>query len=353
MTRQRVTTIGAIALVVVLLAAGVVAGLRVWRDGDRSLLERAVSMAPPAQRYSWTDWAGVRSEVGVELSSASSSEEVLDFLDQGYDADLTSASALVQSAQVLHVQYGFSPASIDWELFSQSEEGAVVMLGLPETASFADLESSLRRLGYSEPDSDDGIWRGTPDQLASVGSVTPELTFVSLDAEKRLLLSSDTEAGVTQGREAVDADRDVPEGLGSAVAASAEALSAAVYTSDYACGALAMGQADATDQDQAEELIAAAGDLNPYTGFVMSVRSGGDVRVAMSFESDDQARTNADTRAVLASGPAPGQGGEFADRFEVGRVAADGALLTMDLEPTDGSYVLSDLSNGPVLFASC
>ena len=50
----------------------------------------------------------------------------------------------------------------------------------------------------------------------------------------------------------------------------------------------------------------------------MSAQPGGDVRVVLAFEDDDQARTNADSRAVLARGPAPGQGGDFADRFRVG-----------------------------------
>jgi hypothetical protein len=73
----------------------------------------------------------------------------------------------------------------------------------------------------------------------------------------------------------------------------------------------------------------------------------------MAFESDDQARTNADTRSVLASGPAPGQGGDFSDRFSVESATADGSVVTLDLKPTEGSYVLSDLSTGPVLFATC
>ena len=59
------------------------------------------------------------------------------------------------------------------------------------------------------------------------------------------------------------------------------------------------------------------------TGFAMSVQPGGDVRVVMSFENDDQARTNADTRAALAPGPAPGQGGDFSDRFPVDSVTAE------------------------------
>ena len=73
----------------------------------------------------------------------------------------------------------------------------------------------------------------------------------------------------------------------------------------------------------------------------------------MSFGSDDQARSNAKSRGRLAAGPAPGQGGDFADRFSVGSVTADGSLVTMDLKPREGTYVFSDLSSGPVLFATC
>jgi hypothetical protein len=77
------------------------------------------------------------------------------------------------------------------------------------------------------------------------------------------------------------------------------------------------------------------------------------VRVAMAFESDDQARRNADSRSRLAAGPAPGQGGAFSDRFTLGPVTADGSVLTMELKPVQDSPVLSDLSTGPLLFATC
>ena len=85
----------------------------------------------------------------------------------------------------------------------------------------------------------------------------------------------------------------------------------------------------------------------------MSEQPDGDVRVVLSFESDDQARTNADTRRILAAGPAPGQGGEFTDRFGVVEVSAEGRVVTMELRPGEGEYVVSDLSTGPVLFATC
>jgi hypothetical protein len=37
----------------------------------------------------------------------------------------------------------------------------------------------------------------------------------------------------------------------------------------------------------------------------------------------------------------------------VDRVVADGDVVRMDLDPVAGSYPLSDLSSGPVLFATC
>ena len=100
-------------------------------------------------------------------------------------------------------------------------------------------------------------------------------------------------------------------------------------------------------------LAAAAGTVDPYLALAMGVRPEGDVRVAMEFADDDQARANADSRTVLATGPAVGQGGDFADRFALRSASADGTVVVLDLDPVAGAYVLSDLSTGPVLFATC
>ena len=148
-------------------------------------------------------------------------------------------------------------------------------------------------------------------------------------------------------------DADLPDAMQSVIEASGDPLSASVYAGDYTCSALAMSQADDDDQATADRLIAAAGKVNPIAGFAMSVQPGGHVRVVLGFEDGEQARTNADSRAALASGPAPGQGGDFSDRFSVESATADGDLVTLDLKPRSGTYVFSDLSTGPVLFATC
>lgn len=357
MLSRRLSIVGGGVLVLVLLTVAVVVGVRAWRSAHRTDFQQAVAMAPQAgQRFSWTDWAGVRRELGADLTLRSPADDVESFLSDGFSADLTSTSALVESARVLQIDYGFSPATVDWELFSQSPDGAAVMLKLPDSTDFADVADRLDSLGYARPSSATGVWQGGEDLIAALGvdgSITPELQYLTLDAADHLIFTSDT-AGYLRSAVGDAIGSGTPAtGLDEVVDASGEPLTAALYTGDYACGALAMGQADGPDQSQADQLMASSGEVNPFTAFAMSVQPDRDLSVAMSFESHDQAVVNADSRAQLAGGPAVGQGGDFADRFDLGPVSADGDVVTMALRPVPDTYVLSDLSTGPLLFATC
>ena len=351
--RRPIVIAALVTLVAAVLLAGVV-GMRWWRDSQRTDLQLAASYAPKdAQRLTWTHWAGVRAAVDADLDAESSGEQVQGFLDDAYDRDLTSASALVGSAPVLQARFGFSPATADWELFSQSEAGAVVIVRLPDGTDFDELADQLEGTGYTRPDDDGGVWLGGEQLLPTLGAnLTPELQYVALDAGRHLVLTSDTAAYLEEAVTGLD-DHDLSQGLEDVVPASGDALSAAVYDGPYACSALAMSQADASDAAQGDELVEQAGGVDPLTGFAISVQPDGGVRVAMAFASDEQARRNADSRSALASGPAPGQGGDFADRFSVESASADGRVVRLDLEPRPDTYVLSDLSSGPVLFATC
>ncbi|MDN4163344.1 hypothetical protein [Nocardioides abyssi] len=341
----------AVAVALVVVAGAAFAGWRWWSGRDTTDLQRAMTLAPAdGERFSFTDWAAVRAELDSDVDADSPTDDVRRLLDGAFDADLASTSALVESAEPLQARYGFSPASLEWELFSQGAAGAVVVMRVADGGTDA-VADRLRRLGYDEPDDDTGVWGGGDDLVAGVG-VTPELAHLALDEDRDLVLGSDN-ADYLRGLVERDADRGVDDDLDAAVDAAGDAVSAAVYTGDHVCSALAMGQADPADAEEGERLTDAAGGVHPLTGFVMAAQPGGGVRVAMALEDGDRARQDADARATLAAGPAPGQGGDFADRFDLGRVAADGKVVTMELEPTEGSYVLSDLSTGPILFATC
>ncbi len=349
--RARLLVVGAGLLVLAL----VVAGLLWWRSAQLTDLQRALALAPPdAQRLSWTDWASVREELGAEVTGGSGTAELESFLNEGFETDLTSTSALLQSASALHQSYGFSPASLEWELLSQSDEGAAILMRTPDSFDFEALADRLDGLGYDPPDSETGVWEGGSDLLAEISpTLTPELQYVALDADRQLIVTSDRAGYLDQATETVTGDGDRLEGFDDLVEATGEPVSAAIYSGTVACEALAMSSADPADQAQAEELVRSAGEVNPVTGFAMSVQPGRDIRVVLGFENDEQAKVNADTRSVLARGPAPGQGGDFSDRFAVDRVTAEGSLVTLALDPVEGEYVLSDLSSGPVLFATC
>ena len=355
---RRLTRLAGAALVLVLVAVAAVVGVRWWQDGHRSELEHAVGLAPASSlRYSWTDWSAVRAELGSSVDADSSARALDDFLSEGYDADLVSGSAMGESATVLQRDYGLSPADVDWELLAQSESGSVLFLGLPEDLDVDDLADTFEGLGYSRPDDADGVWNGGEELVAQLAaaaasSLSPQFQHLAINADERVVLASDNAAYLRDAAAELESRVD-DEGLRDAVRAVGDPLSAAVYTGDFACRSLAMAQADESDQTTADELIARAGDVDPLAGFAMGVEDDGDVRVALSFETDEQARTNADSRAALAAGPAPGQGGDFTDRFTLGPVTADGRVVTLELDPRDGDPVLSDLSTGPVLFATC
>jgi hypothetical protein len=343
------------AVVAVVAVVAVAGGYLWWQRGEQTSFAWAVDHAPAgSQRLSWTDWAAIRAHEDARLSPRSSTRDLERFLDQAYDDDLSSTSALVTSAPVLQQRFGFSPASADWELFSQSDQGAVVMVRVGDQVDLDEVADHLREIGYDPPSSDDGVWQGGENLVASVStSLSGELQYVALDRQDSVVLTSDSSSYLSVATAALRGDGARVTGLDSVVEDADTPLSSAVYDGDHACGALAMAHAGGADRAQAKQLLSAAGEVNPYSAFAMSDEPDGSVRVAFEFPDGDVARTNADTRATLARGPAPGQGGVFGDRFRVTSVTADGSLVVMHLAPREGAAVLSDLSTGPLLFASC
>lgn len=341
----------ALALVVGLV---LVLGVPAWKRAHRTDLQRALALAPKdAQRYSWTDWAGVRRALGLP-TRASSLERLL---AKGYDADLTPGSSITDAADAMTTGLGFSPATMSWELLTQSTSGAALLMKLPDSVSFDDVTARMRAGGYTAPQRGSAVWDGTAADVGADVGALPILGYVALDPSDHLVVASDTDTYLAQVMDQRGRGT-LPAALSEVADAVGEPLSAEIYGGDYTCGKLAMGQADPTDEAQGQQLIDEAGKVNPVLGFAMAREPdargrAGAVRVALAFADHTQAVTNATTRARLASGDAPGQGGSFRDRFRLGRVEAHGSVVTMQLRPRPGSFVLSDLSTGPLLFATC
>ena len=348
MSRRAVITVTAVLVVVA-------AALAAWRVlSPTTPLADALAYAPDAtSRASWTDWEGVRRQLDADVDAGSSAEDVDAFVSEAFAADLSAMSALGTSAGTMQTELGFSPATLRWELLAQSPEGAVEVLGVGEDMSFDDLAERLADAGWTEPEDEDGVWVGGPDVVAGVGPLTPELQHFVLLADRGVVLASDQAPYLEQVREVVDGDAEAAARLGDLASTLGEPLAAAVYDGAYACEHLAMAQADDDAQAEADQLVEAAGGVHPLTGFAMGALAGGDLRAVLQVEDADDAPGDADARAQLAAGPAPGQGGDFTDRFSVEAAGSDGREITLDLRPEEGAYVLSDLTSGPVLFATC
>ncbi len=345
-------------LVVVLVVglALVVGGLVGWRLAQPATpLARALAVTPAdVDRVSWTDWDAVRRELGARLDADSSAAEVRALLDDAFSADLSSMSALASSAPVLQQEFGFSPATLEWELFAQSTDGAVELMRVGDAVSLDSIADRLESLGYQVPEEDDGVWVGGSEVLSRIdASLTPELQHVALLADHQLVMTSDQAPFLERAVAVAKGDEDSADDLAELTADLGDATAAAIYDGAHACAKLAMSQADDDAQAEADQLVAATGGVHPLTGFAMARLVDGDVRVVMQVEDADDAPGDADARAALAGGPAPGQGGSFTDRFSVVGAAARGREITLDLRPGTGNYVLSDLTSGPVLFATC
>ena len=346
-------------LVVVVLLVGlalVAGGFVAWRVAQpETPLAEALSMTPAdADRVSWTDWDAVRRELDARLDAESSAEDVRSFLDDAFTADLSSMSALVSSAPVLQQEFGFSPATLEWELFAQSAEGAVELMRVSDDVSLSGVADRLEALGFTAPEEDDGVWVGGSDVLSGVdAALTPELQYVALLDDEQLVMTSDQAPALERAVAVAQGDGAAADDLAELSEDLGEATAAAIYDGAHACEKLAMSQADDDAQEEAEQLVTAAGGVHPLTGFAMARLVGGDIRVVMQVEDEDDAADDADARAALAAGPAPGQGGSFTDRFTVDRASSQGRTIILDLHPGEGGYALSDLTSGPVLFATC
>ena len=344
-----------LGIVVLALVCATVVGVLWWRDSRRSELSRAAELLPAETvRASWTDWAGIRAELGVHLDGDADGDQIRAFADQAFEGDLSSASSAVDSSVALQQKFGFSPATADWELYGVARKGAVMVMRLPDTADFDAIEGRLDGLGYGRPADRTGVWTGGADLVPAIDpTLTPELQYVALLADQHLVLTSDTAGYLDTALRSATGSTDGLTGVDDLIGKAGDPLSAVVFPGDFACTDLAMSQADDGDQRLAKSLVRDAGDVNPLQGLLVAALPDRRVRVVMAFDGDDQAAANARARATLASGEAPGKGGAFSDRFRLTSAATDGPLVVLDLTAKPGQYVVSELTSGPVLFETC
>ena len=338
------------ALLVLVVAAGAVVGYVVWPRGSE--FQRAAGLLPDQTlRVSWTDWAGLRDEIGVTDPAGEGAEE---FLAAMSDRDF-SVSSLSVSAQPLKETLGFSPLAAEWEILGQSREGMVVILKLGEDANFEAIADKYAAAGFSRPEHalSGGVWAGGPDVVSGLaGLESPELQHAAFLPDEGLLLSSDSADYL---RSAVPFAAGEEDGLDLSELAgrAGDPLSAVALGDDLACDVLSMAQADPDARAVADQLVDRAGGVAPLKGYLVALGAGRSLSVVFDFENDDQAEENARSREALAGAEDPGQFLAYPELFEVDDVEADGHTVVLTATAAANSAPLSNLASGPVLLASC
>lgn len=347
------------ALAVLLVAVVVLVGRTVSAELGRTSLDDALGTMPAESlRVSFTDWSAVRGQVGADLGEDPSRESVDRMVAATFDADLGAASAVDSAAGAMAELLGFGPGTADWEVYGQSERGAALAVGMPRGSDLDDVAERLRAAGYTEPDAADGVWVGGIDLVADLDpTLSPVVQHVVLLRGQGLVVSSDTPSYAEDTAEVAAGDADpVTEVAGvEALADRLEGtLASVLWADDFACADLAMTRAGETEQAQARDRVEELGGVNPLAGLAMGLTPAGTVRVVEHFETADRAESDLRARAELASGEAYGRGGSFADDYELARARTVDSEVVLDLEPRrEGTFALSSLFDGPVVFATC
>jgi hypothetical protein len=332
-----------LVLALVLVVAGV-AGYLTWQRLDRSRFEDALGGLPDTVlRASYTDWRAVTSAVGGSTP---------ELLDAAFDEDLTAASALAPTFRNLEESFGVGPADAEWEVYGQAREGAVALLKVREDVDLGAVESRIAGLGYSPRD---GVLVGSAELVLGLDApLTSTQENVAVVESERVLVMSDSAEYAASAVSAVTGDGSSltsVDGVQALAEVAAEPSAAMLWAGDFGCEDLAMSQADPSEAADGAALVEEAGGVSPYSGLVMALERSRLI-VGLHYDSADQASADLQARADLASGEAPGQGGTFPERFTVDSATADSQVVTLTLDPVD-EPVLSDLSQGPVLFATC
>jgi len=279
-------------------------------------------------------------------------------MNKAYDSDYSAASSIDEAAAALQSNFGFSPATAQWEAYAQGRKGATMVLKVADGTDFDVLAGNLRSVGYKLPTKDDGVWPGGADLVAGIDeTISPELQYVALLKDRGLVVSSDNpEYAASAARVAAGDGRSFASvnGVGDLADQLGEPANAMLWGKDFACTDLAMSGADDDAQTQAETRVQQVGGVTPLSGLAMAMQPNRTLRVAEHFEDSERAEKNLRPRARLAVGEAIGRGGSFSEEFELTSSKAVGSDVVLVLRPrTTTGFVLSALYDGPVLFATC
>lgn len=356
--RRTARVVAAGVAIVVVLVGGSALWARWWREHHPSGLLAAITAMPVAtQRLNFTDWSEVRLQLRVYRDTEIATMGT--WLPKAFDQDLSPASIMADTGQLLQKTFGFSPANTQWEAYGQAPSGEVEVLRMNDTVDFESIKAHLKKAHYPAPSAPTGVWAGGADLLAGIDpSLSAEFANIVLLPDQHLVLASSSPTYLSSAAATVAGKQKAlssVDSLSSMLNNIDEPAAAVVWPRDFACADLAMSNADADAQAQAQQAIAAAGQTTPLVGFALALDGDGVLTAAEQFTSDSVAQGDLKARAALAIGPEYGRSSaNFSDDFTLESASTKNATILLQMKPKrSGVFPLSSLYSGPLVFATC
>ena len=343
-------------VVAILVFVGALVWVALGRQ-QRTPLDDALGVVPASTaRVGFTDWSLIRASLGDP--AVSTPQQVGAMVQRAYDHDLTGTSSISNSGPALQRHYGFSPGNAEWEAYAQSQQGATMVLKMPDSTDMTAITDRLAAIGYQRPGEADGVWRGGVDLVAALDpTITPELQYVVVLADRHLVVTSDSETYAATAGQVAEGKAPAlwgQSGVPGLAQRASNVASAELWAGDFACQDLSMSKAAPEDAKYAGELVRQAGGVTRLGGLLIASDPHRVISLVFGFADSATAERNLRPRATLAVGTDVGGAGSFSDNYRMisAKQEGDQVVLTLQTKPS-ADYGISDIDTGPTIFAAC
>ena len=276
---------------------------------------------------------------------------------RGFDADLTSTSVDGRLGRTsAGPTSGSPPRRSTGSCSARATTGAVALMGLPDSLDVDELADTFEELGYQRAERTTGVWEGGEELLATPGAGASRHSSATSRSTQTAACSSraTARAYLEDGRRGPWTRTSRPRSRRRAPRHRRPAVGGALHRRPGLprAGHVAGRRRRPGDRRRADR----GGRRGEPDDRVRASAPSPAATSASRCRSRPRTRPapTPTRRAQLAAGPAPGQGGDFADRFDLGEVTADGRRRHHGAAPPWRAATSCPTSPpAPVLFATC
>lgn len=347
-------TVVAAAILTLVVGAGWVASTA--GDDPRSPVDRAWSVLPHGTHTATLiDWSQVSAVLADE-----DADDLVNWRRAASARDLVQQSVLLNHEERIVDAFGWSPRDLAFEAYGQSDEGALLVVGLAgspdDGVTWVQFAAGFRELGYRL---DDGVWSIDANEFDVRAPGTPEpLRNVAHLPDLGLVVAADRAEYVRESLAVVSGDApaltDRPE-IHQTLDPLRTSTAASVRQADIACETLSLDPL--TADERARVRADAPADLERYEALAFGVRDAGEAQTltaVLAFGDEATATRQLQARRDLFTGETLGRTQRLGALVHDPRSATLGAASVFTFEvgdPTERAF--AELTRGVQPAVAC